>query len=166
VDKDMLASNGVIHTTDTVVNLASLGDILNYSQVVSDAISFSNFTAALMQANFFDALSLDSLNNPRTTTVFAPNDNAFAQVSTDVIDKLLDPNWSLHLRELLRYHLVDGTLRSDALAELDTVTTLAADSNLTITSQAPAHRRHVCFETPSARRSATISTLAPHSCQS
>jgi uncharacterized surface protein with fasciclin (FAS1) repeats len=135
VDTDMLASNGVIHTTDTVVNLASLGDILNYSQVVSDAISFSNFTAALMQANFLDALSLDSLNNPRTTTVFAPNDNAFAQVSTDVIDKLLDPNWSLHLRELLRYHLVDGTLRSDALAELDTVTTLAADSNLTITSQ-------------------------------
>jgi transforming growth factor-beta-induced protein len=101
---------------------------------VSDAISFSNFTAALMQANFFDALFLDSLNNPRTTTVFAPNDDAFAQVSTEVIDKLLDPNWSFHLRELLRYHLVDGTLRSDALAELDMVTTLA-DFNLTITSQ-------------------------------
>jgi transforming growth factor-beta-induced protein len=134
VDTDMLASNGVIHTMDTVVILASLGDILMSSQVASDSISFSNFTAALMQANFLDALFLDSLNNPRTTTVFAPDDNAFAQVSTEVLDKLLDPNWSFHLRELLRYHLVDGTLRSDALAELNMVTTLA-DVNLTITSQ-------------------------------
>jgi uncharacterized surface protein with fasciclin (FAS1) repeats len=66
--------------------------------------------------------------------VFAPDDNAFANVPTEVLDKLLDPNWSFHLRELLRYHLADGTLKSDALSELNMLATLA-DFNLTITSE-------------------------------
>jgi uncharacterized surface protein with fasciclin (FAS1) repeats len=104
------------------------------SQVVSDAISFSNFIAALVQANFFNALFLDSLNAPRTTTVFAPDENAFAKAPTEVLDKLLDPDWSFHLRELLRYHLADGTLKRDALGELDMLATLA-DFNLIITSE-------------------------------
>ena len=130
---NMLGSNGVIHTTDKVIILAAVADLLLNAKVVSDFISFSNFTAALTQADFFDALFLDSLNSPRTTTVFAPIDDAFANVPIEVMDKLLDPNWSFHLRELLRYHLVDGTLKSDELVHLDMLNTFS-DFNLTITS--------------------------------
>lgn len=130
---DLLASNGVIHETDGVVILAAIGDVLLNSQIVSDEISFSNFTSALKQAYFFDALFLDNLNNPRTTTVFGPDDNAFANAPIEVLDRLLDPSWSYHLRELLRYHLVDGTLKAEALTELNMLATFS-DFNLTITS--------------------------------
>jgi hypothetical protein len=84
-----------------------------------------------MQANFFDALFLDSLNAPRTTTVFAPTDEAFAMFSNETITRLLNPAWSFHLRELLRYHLVDGTINGEELGMLEAVTTLT-NFNLTV----------------------------------
>ena len=124
VGMDWLVSNGVIHEVSPVVILAAVADILLNAQLVTDSISFSNFTVALMQANFFDALFLDSLNAPRTTTVFAPSDQAFEKLSNETITKLLDPAWSFHLRELLRYHLVDGTINSEELSMLETVTYL------------------------------------------
>lgn len=132
---DTLASNGVIHSVNPVIILAAVADLLLNAQVVSDTISFSNFTSALQQANFFDALFLDDLNAPRTTTVFAPDDAAFSQVPNETLAKLLDPNWSFHLRELLRYHLADGTIQSMQLSQLETVPT-SANGNvpLTITS--------------------------------
>ena len=134
VDLDWLALNGVIHELSPVVILASVADILLNAQIVTDSIfSFSNLTAVLMQANFFDALFLDSLNSPRTTTVFAPTDDAFTMLSNDTITKLLDPAWSFHLRELLRYHLVDGTINAQELGMLQTVPTLT-NLSLTVTS--------------------------------
>jgi transforming growth factor-beta-induced protein len=133
IGTDWLASNGVIHDVSPVVILAAVADILLNAQLVTDSISFSNFTAVLMQANFFDALFLDSLNAPRTTTVFAPTDEAFAMFSNETITKLLDPAWSFHLRELLRYHLVDGTINGEELGMLETVTTLT-NFNLTVTA--------------------------------
>lgn len=135
IETDTLASNGVIHTVDPVIILAAVADLLLNAQVVSNFISFSNFTAALMQANFFDALFLDDLNTPRTTTVFAPDDEAFARVPANITAKLLDPNWSFHLRELLRYHLSDGTVKSSELSQLSTVSTLATNFSLTIISE-------------------------------
>lgn len=133
IGTDWLASNGVIHDVSPVVILAAVADILLNAQLVTDSISFSNFTAVLMQANFFDALFLDSLNAPRTTTVFAPTDEAFAMFSNETITKLLDPAWSFHLRELLRYHLVDGMINGEELGMLEAVTTLT-NFNLTVTA--------------------------------
>jgi len=137
IESDILASNGVIHKVNPVTILAAVADLLLNAPVVSDFLSFSNFTSALMQANFFDALFLDNLNAPRTTTVFAPDDTAFAKISPNVTAKLLDPNWSFHLRELLRYHLADGTIQSDALSQLTTLNTLTNFSlEITMTSNA------------------------------
>ena len=133
IASDMLASNGVIHTVNPVIILAAVADLLLNAQVVSNFISFSNFTSALMQANFFDALFLDDLNAPRTTTVFAPDDAAFAKIPTNITAKLLEPDWSFHLRELLRYHLTDGTVKSNELSQLSTVSTLT-NFSLTVTA--------------------------------
>jgi uncharacterized surface protein with fasciclin (FAS1) repeats len=74
------------------------------------------------------------LASTRSHPKSAPDDNAFAKVPTEVLDNLLDPNWSFHLQELLRYHLVDGMLRFDALSELGMLATLV-DFNLTIMSE-------------------------------
>ncbi len=74
--------------------------------------------------SLLDAAGLsDVLKGPGPYTVFAPTDDAFAQISPDSLDALKkDPQ---KLEALLKYHVVEGTVKSSDLATLTQTKTLA-----------------------------------------
>jgi transforming growth factor-beta-induced protein len=63
-----------------------------------------------------------ALNDPDATlTVFAPDNDAFAALSTGLLDALLTPGFKMHLTEILSYHVfADGAVLSAALAATQT----------------------------------------------
>lgn len=109
--KDIYTSNGIIHVIDSVVLgsvevPAALGTI---TEVADANGSFTTLVAAL-QATGLDATLADLSTD---FTVFAPTDDAFAELGQETIDNLLaDPTT---LSNILLYHVVIGSkIMSDA----------------------------------------------------
>jgi uncharacterized surface protein with fasciclin (FAS1) repeats len=61
---------------------------------------------------------VDTLNSKGPFTVFAPTNDAFAQLPAGTIDTLLKPENKGMLTKVLTYHVVSGTYDSKALAKL------------------------------------------------
>lgn len=103
---DITASNGVVHVLDAVV--------LPILTVADLAINngFSTLVSAVVEAELLPALS-DPFSE---FTVFAPTNQAFADLATalntDINGILALPN----LAEVLLYHVVDGTVLSTQLS--------------------------------------------------
>lgn len=103
---DITASNGVVHVIDAVV--------LPILTVADLAINngFSTLVSAVVEAELLPALS-DPFSE---FTVFAPTNQAFADLATalntDINGILALPN----LAEVLLYHVVDGTVLSTQLS--------------------------------------------------
>jgi len=102
---DIVASNGIIHVLDSVLQPPAdndpqpLGSII---ETASAAGSFNSLLAAL-QATGLDAVLADT---DATFTVFAPTDEAIAKLGQDTIDALLaDPQT---LSDILLYHVIAG----------------------------------------------------------
>ncbi|NMP31586.1 adhesin [Thalassotalea sp. M1531] len=114
VTKDIYASNGVIHVIDAVI----VGDAevptpsANIVEVAQSAGSFNTLVAAL-QATGLDSVLADA---DSTFTVFAPTDEAFAQLGQATIDSLLADTDTLS--NILLYHVISGAevLQDGALA--------------------------------------------------
>jgi hypothetical protein len=89
--------------------------------VVDTALSSTDLTtlASLLQtANLEDALK-----GVGPFTIFAPSNDAFAQLSPESLEALKqDPE---KLAELLRYHVVEGAITAEDAAKLSEATTLA-----------------------------------------
>ncbi|EJK76797.1 hypothetical protein THAOC_01422, partial [Thalassiosira oceanica] len=65
-----------------------------------------------------EAASLEIvLDNPGTFTVFAPDNSAFADVSSDLLNKLLNPVWKPQLQDLLLYHTLGTEVYSSDLVD-------------------------------------------------
>merc|ERR1712241_1302453 len=119
---DISCSNGVIHVIDAVL-LPPVPDI------VEAAISAGNFTVlveALQTAGLVDALQ-----GAGPFTVFAPTDAAF----TALLDNLGVTKAELlardDLADILKYHVVSGSITSTDLAPMQDVITLEG-SQLTV----------------------------------
>jgi uncharacterized surface protein with fasciclin (FAS1) repeats len=108
VMKDIYTSNGVIHVIDAVV----LGSVelpepaMNLVEVASANDSFSILVGALQATNLDDVLS----NIDNNYTVFAPTDAAFAKLPEGTLESLTNEQ----LADILLYHVVPGTVLSDA----------------------------------------------------
>ena len=61
---------------------------------------------------------VDTLNSKGPFTVFAPTNDAFAQLPAGTVDMLLKPENKATLTKVLTYHVVAGTYDSKALAKL------------------------------------------------
>jgi uncharacterized surface protein with fasciclin (FAS1) repeats len=86
-------------------------------QVAQEAGSFSTLLAALDAANLTSALE-----GMGPFTVFAPTDDAFAQIDPDVLNDLIaDPDL---LARVLTYHVVPGEFTSTDVAGLSSAPTL------------------------------------------
>lgn len=98
---DILASNGVIHVLDGVL-------VENLVQVAAGAGDFETLLAAAEAAGLVDALVGDEL-----LTVFAPTDEAFAQLleDLDITAEALLADTAL-LTDVLLYHIVAGRIFS------------------------------------------------------
>ncbi len=106
---DVGASNGVIHVIDMVLIPPSL----EVDDIVDTAVAggFDTLVTAVLAADLEDAL-----RGAGPFTVFAPTDDAFADLPEGDLDDLLDdPD---ELAEILKYHVVAGYYTAaDALDE-------------------------------------------------
>ena len=119
---DILASNGIIHLVDAIIELPTLKTFISYDD------NFKDFDTALdIVSPLSNAPSLLSENAP--LTVFIPIKQAF--------DNLLDtdPNWNAIsdidetlLTAIVEHHIVDGNLRSTDLSAGQTLSTLEGDN--------------------------------------
>lgn len=103
VKVDVEASNGVIHVIDQVV-LPSSDDIV---ATAVKAGSFGTLAAALKAAALVEALQ-----GKGPFTVFAPTDEAFANLPEGTVELLLQPENLPKLKSVLAYHVVPGRIFS------------------------------------------------------
>ena len=132
VSTDRQASNGVMHGIDRVL-LPANQTLLQTAQALPQ---FSILVEAIMAANLQDALSA-----PGPLTVFAPTNNAFALLLTELtIDKAALLASGTLLTDLLRYHVVPGrVLKADVPIDSAITTlegqTFTVSSDLVVTDQ-------------------------------
>ena len=113
---DVKASNGVIHVIDSVIMPSSK----TIPEVAKEAGGFTTLLAAVEAAGLADALM-----GPGPFTVFAPTDGAFAKLPEGTVESLLQKDNLGKLQSILKYHVVQGRVFSDAVVSMDSVETLA-----------------------------------------
>lgn len=130
---DIAASNGEVHLIDNVLiplnfdtGMCPTESIVGTAQSVE---TLSTLVAALKAADFVDLFNTVDLGV--VYTVFAPNDDAFKEVS-DVVTCLLLPENKDKLMALLEYHVATGYTLSSALSDGESISTLDAPENLTV----------------------------------
>ena len=84
---------------------------------------FNTLLTALEEAGLTDILQREG-----PYTLFAPTDDAFRELPTPRLEALLRPENREQLRQLLRFHLVKGSLVADELTQHSPVTTLQGAS--------------------------------------
>ena len=99
VEPDISATNGVIHIIDAVLLPK---DIV---QTAEAAGKFGTLLEAAKAAGLVEALKAKG-----PLTVFAPTDEAFADLPAGTVDDLLQPQNKARLAEILKYHVVAGEI--------------------------------------------------------
>jgi uncharacterized surface protein with fasciclin (FAS1) repeats len=90
------------------------------ADIVETAVNAGNFNTlvkAIKAANL-----LETLKSPDFLTVFAPTDEAFAQLPKETLDSLLQD--IPKLKKILMYHVAFGDVRSDDLVQIEEAETL------------------------------------------
>jgi len=124
-------TNGVIHAVDQVLLPNAF---LNIVQAAAKNFELTQLVGAASQ--FPDIVELLMSEGPYT--VFAPNNDAFADIS-ETVDGLSEEQ----VREVLTYHVIEGEILSSDLEASQTVTTLngqdleitVSDGTVTITAE-------------------------------
>ncbi len=96
---DIQCSNGVIHVIDAVL----MPGQDSIPAVAKSAGQFNTLLAAVGAADLGEVLS-----GPGPFTVFAPTDQAFANLPEGTVENLLKPENKQQLIDLLKYHVVSG----------------------------------------------------------
>jgi uncharacterized surface protein with fasciclin (FAS1) repeats len=121
---DIMASNGVIHIVDEVIGLPT---------IVTHATANPNFTSlvgALTGAGQPDFVSILSGTGP--FTVFAPTNDAFTALNTELAPGGIAGVSATNLTKVLQYHVVSGNVLAASLTEGQVVTTLQTPQTFTI----------------------------------
>jgi len=107
---DILASNGVIHVIDAVLNPEDAPNIVERAQASED---LETLVTAVEAADLVEALSGEG-----PFTVFAPTDDAFALLG-DTVNVLLQPENKAILTNILTYHVYNGEVLEENAVALD-----------------------------------------------
>ncbi len=121
---DVMASNGVIHVVDAVINLPT---------IVTHATANANFTSlvgALTKAGQPDFVTILSGVGP--FTVFAPNNPAFTAFNTELAPGGIAGVSTANLTKVLQYHVVSGNILAASLTEGQIVSTLQTPQKFTV----------------------------------
>lgn len=100
----------------------AIHDDVKKADIVDTAVAagkFKTLAAALQAAGLVEALKGDG-----PFTVFAPTDEAFAKLPAGTVEELLKPENKEKLIAILKYHVVAGSVKSDAVVKLDQAKTL------------------------------------------
>ena len=134
-DADISADNGIVHVVDAVIGLPSV-----VTFAVADP-TFSTLVAALtrddLTTNFVGVLSIATGTSPAPFTVFAPTNDAFGSLLSELgIAGLADIDEPT-LDAALKNHVVAGANVLDTdLTDDMTVTTLGGDITANVTGGA------------------------------
>lgn len=112
---DIETSNGVIHVIDKVIMPADK-DIVD---TAVSAGSFETLVAAVKAAGL-----VETLKGKGPFTVFAPTDEAFADLPDGVVADLLKPENKEKLVSILTYHVVPGKVLASEVVEMSSVKTV------------------------------------------
>jgi uncharacterized surface protein with fasciclin (FAS1) repeats len=96
------------------------GDIVDTAVAAGQ---FETLVAAVQAAGLED-----TLRGPGPYTVFAPTDEAFAQLPEGTVDELLQPENRDQLVSILTYHVVPGDVRAAQVVEMDSAETVQGAS--------------------------------------
>ncbi|WP_269225884.1 fasciclin domain-containing protein [Flavobacterium eburneipallidum] len=121
---DVMATNGVVHVVDAVINLPT---------VVTHATANPNFTSlvgALTKTGQPDFVSILSGTGP--FTVFAPTNDAFTAFNTELAPGGIAGVSDANLTKVLQYHVVNGNILAASLREGQIVNTLQTPQTFTI----------------------------------
>lgn len=121
---DVMASNGIIHIVDKVINLPT---------IVTHATANPNFTSlvgALTGAGQPNFVSILSGTGP--FTVFAPTNDAFTALNTELAPGGIAGVSAANLTKVLQYHVVSGNVLAASLTEGQVVATLQTPQTFTV----------------------------------
>jgi uncharacterized surface protein with fasciclin (FAS1) repeats len=119
IKTDIACDNGLIHVVDQVLLPAEK----NLVETADAAGSFATLLAAAKAAGLAETLKT---NGP--FTVFAPTDEAFGTLPEGTVETLLKPENKQKLANILKYHVVEGRVYSDAALEAGSAKTLLGDT--------------------------------------
>ncbi|MEQ9812119.1 MAG: fasciclin domain-containing protein [Azospirillaceae bacterium] len=106
-DDDMMAMDGTV----MVGGEAMFPD----QTIVANAVNSADHTTLVAAVQAADLV--DTLNSPGPFTVFAPVNDAFEDLPAGTVETLLRPQNKDQLTAVLTYHVVPGTLDSQALMQ-------------------------------------------------
>lgn len=106
---DIIASNGVIHAVDKVIELPTIVTHATANK------NFSSLVGALTAEGQPDFVSILSGTNPYT--VFAPTNTAFANFNTELAPGGIAGVSDANLTKVLQYHVLNGSVLSSTLKE-------------------------------------------------
>jgi transforming growth factor-beta-induced protein len=119
------ASNGVVHVIDGVL-LPGAPPTQDIVEIAAATPDLNTLVTALTEADL-----VSTLQGPGPFTVFAPVNDAFADLPDGVLDALLEEDNEDILAKVLTYHVVSGRILAGDLVDGQTVTTVEG-STLTI----------------------------------
>ncbi|MBC1236891.1 fasciclin domain-containing protein [Nostoc sp. 2RC] len=90
------------------------------ADLVETAIAAKNFNTLIKAVKAVDLI--ETLKSPGSLTVFAPTDEAFANLPEGTLDSLLQD--IPKLKKIVAYHVASGDVRSDDLAQIHEAETL------------------------------------------
>ncbi|MBD2532681.1 fasciclin domain-containing protein [Nostoc flagelliforme FACHB-838] len=90
------------------------------ADLVETAIAAGNFNTLIKAATAVNLI--ETLKNPGSFTLFAPTDEAFANLPEGTLDSLLQD--IPKLQKIVAYHVASGDVRSDDLAQINEAETL------------------------------------------
>jgi transforming growth factor-beta-induced protein len=111
---DIDASNGVIHVIDSVL-LPPADEAAAEMDIVDTAVADGRFTTLAAALGAADLV--DTLKGEGPFTVFAPTDEAFAQLPEGTVEALLED--IPQLTDILLYHVVPGKVMAADVVMLD-----------------------------------------------
>merc|ERR1711907_342311 len=120
---DVEASNGIIHVIDAVLLPPGDEDLPSIAEIAVSDDTFSTLVTAVAAAGLVDTLSSEG-----TFTVFAPTNDAFANLPDGTLDALLQPENVQQLTDILLYHVLGSVVTSSDLSDGLTATTLQGSS--------------------------------------
>lgn len=103
-------------TTEPTTEPQELGTI---AEIAAENEDLETLYAALEAANL-----VDTLNEDGPFTVFAPTDEAFADLPEGTVESLLEPANIDALTDILLYHVVDGSVMAEQVITLQSAETI------------------------------------------
>uniref|UniRef100_A0A671PG09 Periostin-like n=1 Tax=Sinocyclocheilus anshuiensis TaxID=1608454 RepID=A0A671PG09_9TELE len=104
IHANQVATNGVVHVIDRIISIIS--------QTIKDVIETNDDLASLNTVALRSGLQ-GQLGEPGHYTLFAPTNEAFEKLDSDVLERLMSE--TTVLQALLKYHLLNSVQCSEAI---------------------------------------------------